>query len=135
MRLGWGVVLELELEKVERLLVVLNEHEARTASEEEAGTAAEAVAKRGNTPRPEREGIIVRALCFPYYWIHALLDFVLPTAFFFVRLPLPAVLELQIANFDGQTEFQLIAHAIAHRRPPIAHTKQAAMYTCSYRTA
>ena len=66
MRLGWGVVLELELEKLERL-VVLNE--ARTASEEEAGTAAETVAKRGNTVRPEREGIIVGALCFPSYWI------------------------------------------------------------------
>ena len=55
MRLGWGV---LEVEAADALLVVLNE--ARAALEE-AEAAAEAVAKRGNTVRPEREGIIVRA--------------------------------------------------------------------------
>ena len=52
----------LELE-----LVALSE--ARPAPEVDAGTAAEAVAKRGNTVRPEREGIIVRALYFPSYWM------------------------------------------------------------------
>ena len=56
MRLGWGMVLEVEA--ADALL-----NEAR-AAQEEAEAAAEAVAKRGNTVRPEREGIIVRALCF-----------------------------------------------------------------------
>lgn len=58
MRLGWGLVLELELEV--ELVVVLNG--ARPAPEE-AGEAAEAVAKRGSWARVRREEFIVRT-CF-----------------------------------------------------------------------
>ena len=94
MRLGWGVP-EAEAE-AEAELVVLND--ARPAPEEEAGTAAEAAAKRGNTVRPEREGIIVRAWCFRGY------DDTTLTSLFFPRRR-PSFARSKLHFFDGQTEF------------------------------
>lgn len=96
MRLGWGV---LEVEAADALLVVLNE--ARAAPEEEAGTAAEAAAKRGNTVRPEREGIIVRAWCFRGVDTMIVLCV---ASLFFPRCVRPPLVRSKLHFFDGQTE-------------------------------